>query len=132
MDPIQSEKSKEPWREETDMHWACGIVKSTEYNRFSWAINLSLDEEKDTTLQGNIPCHPLVEEVFDISKIVSDSAQGDTDIGQGEGQSFTLTFGDDADPPNIMRCADDDLVAYVPNQLKQKFGATNISTFPFF
>lgn len=92
-------------------------------------VNLSLDEEEDTTLQGNIPRHPLVEEVFDISKILNDSAQGDIAHGaQGEGQSFTLTFGEDADPPNIIRCANDDLAAHVPNQLKQKiWGHTYIN-----
>lgn len=80
-------------------------------------VNLSLDEhdaQTDTNL-GNDLRLPMVEEVFDINKIMDDNSGG---IDPG----FMLNIGND-ELPSIERCADDDIAAHVPLQLKQKIWA---------
>lgn len=79
-------------------------------------ITLSLDDGPSAA-QGNAFRPPMVEEIFNISTILNEpvvpkeTATSDT--------SFSLQFGDD-EPPAMIKCAEDDLSAHVPHQLKQK------------
>lgn len=81
----------------------------------------SLDDTSGSS-KGNKQFPPLVEEVFDISKIVATESDGD--------HIFSMTVGEPEQPP-LLRCADDDLVAHVPQQLKQKIWANKYITSPF-
>ena len=64
--------------------------------------------------KGNKQFPPLVEEVFDIAKIVGTESDGD--------HIFSMTVGEPEQPP-LLRCADDNLAALVPQQLKQTISA---------
>lgn len=82
----------------------------------------------DGSTQGiTVTRPPLVEEVFDISKILSDPkalSSGNDRLEDLEKEPdettpfLSLDFGED--PINMVRCADDDLSAHVPKQLKEK------------
>lgn len=80
----------------------------------------------DDSRQGTVNNRPLlVEEVFDISKILSDpnSSSGIEmpeflEKDPVETPFLSMDFGDE--PVNMVRCADDDLSAHVPKQLKEK------------
>lgn len=78
--------------------------------------NVTLTSLDDTggASKGNKQFPPLVEEVFDIAKIVGTDSDGD--------HIFSMTVGEPEQPP-LLRCADDDLAAHVPQQLKQKIWA---------
>ena len=85
-------------------------------------LNLrSLDDQLGQPKKGNNAILlPLVEEVFDISKILasSDSSHASGNV-ETDSTSFDLTIGQ-PDQPFLLKCADDDLSAHVPKQLKQK------------
>ena len=78
--------------------------------------NITLTSSDDTVgaSKGNKQFPPLVEEVFDIAKIVGTESDGD--------HIFSMTVGEPEQPP-LLRCADDDLAAHIPEQLKQKIWA---------
>ena len=90
-------------------------------------LNLrSLDDQSDQLGQpstgNNAIMIPLVEEVFDISKILPsfETSQDSETVETGsESTHFNLSIGQ-PEQPSILKCADDDLSAHVPKQLKQK------------
>lgn len=71
------------------------------------------------TGQGNVSWPPLVENVFDISTILNEPPHTSQPSNTSNTMSFGLKFGEEM-PPDIIKCADDDLSAHVPHQLKEK------------
>ena len=78
--------------------------------------------------QGNVSWPPLVENVFDISTILNEpppppppphTHTQSQPSNTSNAMSFGLKFGEEM-PPDVIKCADDDLSAHVPHQLKEK------------
>ena len=79
-------------------------------------ITLSLDDNIPGHTKGTAPRLPLVEEMFDINTILNDPT-----VQQAPDKELpTLSFNVEEEPVNMLRCADDDLSAHVPKQLRQK------------
>lgn len=87
---------------------------STAEDMIPESVTLTSLDDTSGSSKGNKQFPPLVEEVFDISKIVATESDGD--------HIFSMTVGEPEQPP-LLRCADDDLAAHVPQQLKQKIWA---------
>lgn len=78
-------------------------------------IQLSVQEGDGNRSEGNVRL-PLVENMFDIEAILKETETGK--VGD-DAMTLGLTFGDEM-PPDILKCAEDDLSAHVPHQLKEK------------
>ena len=79
-------------------------------------ITLSLDDNVPVHTKGTAPRLPLAEEMFDIYTILNDPT-----VKQAPDKELpTLSFNVEEEPVNMLRCADDDLSAHVPKQLRQK------------
>ena len=79
-------------------------------------ITLSLDDNIPVHTKGTAPRLPLVEEMFDINTTLNDPT-----VQQAPDKELpTLSFNVEEEPVNMLRCADDDLSAHVPKQLRQK------------